>query len=275
MKKTLTLAFLLLALCETTLEAQNYPKNPNKTDAKGLKQGMWTAFYNTNWESTTNKDSIMYYSVGELKDSKYNGLWTYYNAQTKAKTTELNFSNGVNNGIAKAYHPNGKLSSQGFWLAGERLGDWTWYHENGNKKIIMMFSKGKAEGLATEYDEAGKIIKQVAFENGVVKKNTQEDWDSLDRQAEEAYKAGDVDKALVYYEKAKTAIAKELGTEHNNYVVALNNLAYLYEKQKKYTQAEPYYVEALALRKKNLGEKHPDYIQNLKSLDNLRKKMGK
>ncbi len=49
-----------------------------------------------------------------------------------------------------------------------------------------------------------------------------------------------------------------LGPDHPDTVQSLNNLAFLYDSQGKYEQAEPLYQRALAIREKRLGPEHPD-----------------
>jgi tetratricopeptide (TPR) repeat protein len=50
---------------------------------------------------------------------------------------------------------------------------------------------------------------------------------------------------------------------------SLNNLAYLYDSQGRYQEAEPLYQQALDIAQKVLGENHPNTItirQNLEAL---------
>ncbi len=50
---------------------------------------------------------------------------------------------------------------------------------------------------------------------------------------------------------------KELGANHPNTAVSLNNLAGLYESTGRYTEAEPLYVRAVEIVENNLGINHP------------------
>ena len=56
-----------------------------------------------------------------------------------------------------------------------------------------------------------------------------------------------------------------LGKNHPHYAAA-NNLAFLYETQGDYAEAEPRYLESLEIRKKRLGENHPAYATSLDHL---------
>ncbi|MGK7928871.1 MAG: tetratricopeptide repeat protein, partial [Spirulina sp.] len=68
---------------------------------------------------------------------------------------------------------------------------------------------------------------------------------------------------------------KLLGEEHPDVATSLNNLAFLYESQRKYEAAEPLYMQSLELRKKLLGEEHPDVATSLNNLADLYKSQGK
>ena len=59
---------------------------------------------------------------------------------------------------------------------------------------------------------------------------------------------------------------KLLSAEHPSVASSLHDLAFLYESQGRYTEAEPLFIQALDMRKKLLGSEHPDvatYINNL------------
>ncbi|WP_103124609.1 CHAT domain-containing tetratricopeptide repeat protein, partial [Nostoc cycadae] len=59
---------------------------------------------------------------------------------------------------------------------------------------------------------------------------------------------------------------KVLGKEHPDVATSLNNLAFLYDAQGKYQQAEPLYQRSLAILEKMLGEKHPLVATSLNNL---------
>jgi tetratricopeptide (TPR) repeat protein len=49
-----------------------------------------------------------------------------------------------------------------------------------------------------------------------------------------------------------------LGPAHLDTASSLNNLAWLYQQQGKYAEAQPLYQRALAIREQQLGPDHPD-----------------
>ena len=116
--------------------------------------------------------------------------------------------------------------------------------------------RGKKDpSLATLYARMGQIYKQ-RLERG----------EFQDYQQELAL-------AIEYFSKAAD-LQKELGFEED-FASTLNNLAYLYDSQGRYDQAEPLYLQALELRKRLLGEDHPDVAQSLNNLAGLYYSQGR
>jgi tetratricopeptide (TPR) repeat protein len=68
---------------------------------------------------------------------------------------------------------------------------------------------------------------------------------------------------------------RQLGEDHLNVAISLNNLAGLYESQGRYGEAEPMYVRALEIRERQLGENHPDVAQSLNNLAGLYRTQGR
>ena len=73
----------------------------------------------------------------------------------------------------KSHYPNGQLECEGFVNGEVQVGNWTFYHENGN-----VFSKGQYDdngnpiGIWTEYYENGQIRYEAISSQG--------NWFSLD-----------------------------------------------------------------------------------------------
>jgi tetratricopeptide (TPR) repeat protein len=55
----------------------------------------------------------------------------------------------------------------------------------------------------------------------------------------------------------------------------LNNLAFLYASQGRYTEAEPLYMRSLAIKEMQLGADHPDVATNLNNLARLYESQGR
>jgi CHAT domain-containing protein/Flp pilus assembly protein TadD len=66
-----------------------------------------------------------------------------------------------------------------------------------------------------------------------------------------------------------------LGKEHPAVAGSLNNLAALYERQGRYSQAEPLYRQALEMRQRLLGKEHPSVASSLNDLAILYESQGR
>ncbi|OUL34866.1 tetratricopeptide repeat protein, partial [Nostoc sp. 106C] len=94
----------------------------------------------------------------------------------------------------------------------------------------------------------------------------------LDQGEFQDYKT-ELDLAIEYLRKA-VELQKELGLE-KDLATSLNNLAYLYKSQGRYSEAEPLYLQALSLRRRLLGEEHPDVATSLNNLAVLYESQGR
>ncbi len=56
---------------------------------------------------------------------------------------------------------------------------------------------------------------------------------------------------------------------------SLNNLAFLYDAQGKYAEADPLYKRALAIRENALGPEHPSVATSLENYADLLRKTGR
>jgi hypothetical protein len=115
----------------------------------------------------------------------------YPNGKMKVAWSSRTGANGdyVLHGTETWYYPDGtkkyevtyqdgkKLGKESFWLPGGVLrsewdhrpdgtGTWTHYWPNGRKKIESIWKGFKADGVATHWDQQGKVIQQVTFKDG-------------------------------------------------------------------------------------------------------------
>ena len=70
-------------------------------------------------------------------------------------------------------------------------------------------------------------------------------------------------------------IEQTLGEEHKQTAYIYNQLAYFYNAQGKYTEAEPLFQRSLTIKEKVLGEDHPDVATSLNNLAALYEAQGK
>ena len=76
------------------------------------------------------------------------------------------------------------------------------------------------------------------------------EWETLNQEVIKLYQAGKYDQAVVVAKKALEVAEKSVGPEHPNVAKSLTNLAYLYNAQGQYAQAEPLFRRALAIQER-------------------------
>ena len=101
------------------------------------------------------------------------------------------------------------------------------------------------------------------------------EWETLNREVTELYRAGNYDRAVVVAKKALDVAEKNAGPNHPDVAASLNNLAELYQTQGQYAQAEPLYKRSLAIMEKALGPNHPDVARSLVNMAALYRKIDR
>lgn len=219
--------------------SQAIPKNPNVTDAKGLRQGKWTLLFDTNWNPVTEKSKAVYYRLIEYENDKPTG-------------------------VVRDYYPSGKVQWQGKLLADRPKevndGEAIWFRETGTKEMMKFFEKGN-------------IIKEVNFDekgNEII-----ETAETLNAKGEQAYQAGQYDQAISYFSQSLKFTELQDGKDNAMYATALNNLGYMFLTKGNFSVADSLYHETLEIRERVLGKNHQDYGSTLYSLGELNAFSGK
>ena len=70
------------------------------------------------------------------------------------------------------------------------------------------------------------------------------EWDILNKEAMELYRAGNYDRAVVVAQKALQVAEQNVGPDHPDVATSLNNLAFLHQTRGDYDAAEPLYARA-------------------------------
>jgi len=91
----------------------------------------------------------------------------------------------------------------------------------------------------------------------------------INRQVVQLYGEGRYNEAVPLAELALAIREKNLGAEHTDVAMSLNNLALLYDVKGDYGRSEPLYRRALAIYEKVLGAGHPDVATALNNLASL------
>jgi len=99
-------------------------------------------------------------------------------------------------------------------------------------------------------------------------------WEQDSAKASEAFQQGRYAEAETLWESALKD-AENFPPEDPRLVTTLDNLARLYDDQKKSAEAEPLYQRLLAIEEKTLGPDHPDVATTLYGLAKLYQAQGK
>jgi TonB family protein len=78
------------------------------------------------------------------------------------------FSCYAQNGIVKAYYPDGSVESELSYINDILDGSGVWYFQNGNLKKEVNYSKGVLSRWVREYYESGLLKEEFYIENGII-----------------------------------------------------------------------------------------------------------
>ena len=70
------------------------------------------------------------------------------------------------------------------------------------------------------------------------------EWDALNREVMELYRAGAYDRAVAVAQKALRVAERNVGPDHPDVATSRNNLAFLHQTRGDYDAAEPLYARA-------------------------------
>ena len=102
-----------------------------------------------------------------------------------------------------------------------------------------------------------------------------EDLDAILKRTNQYVDKGNYDAALTEARKLEAGIKAQFGTNHPNYVIALNQLLRIYAAQGKYADAEAAAQRGLAIRQKVLNPADPTIAESEVNLANIYKLEGK
>ena len=135
-------------------------------DAKGELSGPDTLFY-----PSGKIEEINTYKDGELNGSSIS--W-YRNG---VKKSEVNMTDGKEDGYLTTWYPNGKLEAEGWMKNGEYHGEWLFYDEPGRLTGKSNYLDGDLDGYKETYNPDGRITTEEKYHRGWLEKLVQ--FDSL------------------------------------------------------------------------------------------------
>lgn len=167
--------FKLIALsCLTILFTFTSFSQLNEVDSRGRKQGKWAKKYE-------GKNVFIY--IGEFKDDKPVGTFTYYYPSNKVRAVIIHTPNS-DRSEAYMYHENKNLLAFGIYR--DTLKDSTWinYGPSGRLSFKENYKKGVLHGEKTIYyvpelkeDKSLVMAKQFNYVNGVLDGDVKEYFD--------------------------------------------------------------------------------------------------
>ena len=183
----------------------------NVTDLDSMKQGRWYYFYDS-------LQTIVSCS-GTYVDNKRQGVWTDY-YRNGNKRCEITYFDNHKYGPMKSFYENGNLAEEGYWdgqhwvgsykfyfssgkLAynwnygdeGNRVGEQSYYYDNGQTMRLGTWVDGYADGLVTEYYDSGNLRSESQWKMGRVDGIMKEYYVSGSLSASRVFRDGVYDEA--------------------------------------------------------------------------------
>jgi antitoxin component YwqK of YwqJK toxin-antitoxin module len=155
-----TISILLLF----SLLGLNCQAQINQVNANNQKHGKWEY-----WAYSQHLLVIELYVVCHYENGVLNGIYQEYATDLKKTLLyEVNYKNGLRNGIAKLYYVNGKISYKKTYVRGIENGMYYSYYENGNVQTSYFVEEGKVRDTLYHYHPKGWLSdKEYKDEKGI------------------------------------------------------------------------------------------------------------
>jgi antitoxin component YwqK of YwqJK toxin-antitoxin module len=148
-------------------------------------------------ENLEYRDGIAY-AVGE--NGGFSGTWVNTGPNGKNKISELNYKDGLQDGLTTKWFPNGAKGEEANYKNGKLHGTATEWNINGAIESKTNYINGKLHGTATEWHTNGAIKSKTNYINGKDLKTTiyyktgevKSVWKFPDTSSTEYYKNGQV-----------------------------------------------------------------------------------
>ncbi len=148
-------SFVLVALA-LPCSAQP-PADFNRTDAAGLKQGVWTK----SWPN----GKVRY--EGLFKDDRPVGEFRHYDEEG-ALTTIQRYEKGTSISRADHFYPSGDLMAKGRYIGQKKDSTWNYYDRNGSLRRFEQYSNGELHGEVVAYFANGSVAERENYVRGVL-----------------------------------------------------------------------------------------------------------
>lgn len=105
-------------------------------------------------------------SEGKTVNRVNEGIWKYYQKESKQLMTEENYVKGQLNGVRKVYFVNGAIAEETTYVNGKKEGPYKVYTEKGIVMEEAVFKNNKYEGPAIYREPNGNIASKGNYKNG-------------------------------------------------------------------------------------------------------------
>lgn len=184
-----SLLFILASAPQTALgqpgtpSGGNYPAGQagvdfNLNNAKNNKDGTWIRVW---------PNGNLYY-VGQFKDGKPTGAFTFFYEDGKVMSEVTHIENG-RKAFTKLFRPDGSLQAEGLYMTGRQLneqgepvrlkqGEWIYYDANGQVRLKEQYNSDQLHGASVTFSKNGKRLEQGNYVNGE-RDGVWKTWDEL------------------------------------------------------------------------------------------------
>jgi len=152
-----------------------------------------------NYDSTSTKAHARFFwqsgnlaARGNYVDTKRDSVWLYYSNQSKALSRsveyadgklngteqkfypdgrvaeEINWKNGLKNGVWKQFFRNGQLKSTATYVNDKLDGEFMTYFSDGTKHVEGVYRQDIPDGEWKRYDEKGKLLSTIRYAGGTI-----------------------------------------------------------------------------------------------------------
>ena len=109
------------------------------------------------------------------KNGKENGLHKIWHEGTSLKKQEVQYSEGLMDGTAIRWHPDGQLKSLEHYAKGKKQGLFLKWHPNGQLAKAGFYEDDQPAGLALEKAPDGTLLNELLFSEGKLFKPPKKD----------------------------------------------------------------------------------------------------
>lgn len=118
-----------------------------------------------NSNQSASRDSESSADTVTVPDTGYTGIKQFMSG--KYMVSEVNFKNGVRQGLTKTFYQSGKLQRTYWYVNGLRQDSSCWYYEEGQLFRTTPFKNDTVEGIQKQYYRTGQLKAKMGYSKGL------------------------------------------------------------------------------------------------------------